>query len=284
MSNCRIEVSALKFSVEKSESRFERATSVLGEKVVGRLLAFGLFLLGAERQAIASSLGLPLGTLLSLLTRVGRVGLPAFEDRRRKRSEFLPAVDTQVRVPSVRAEDGIIVIDLDVGQTLHVPSRDCLQARVVLLTLVNNKVLTSQLAAEGLGCTAAHVRTLCRELDEKGAEALLDKRRGQKRDYRITPEVKSELVSQAAAHALTGNSTSSAVITDSLNKRMGWQLAERTVRLHMQKLGLAQITESLPSLVESLKKTPQHSAEGRDTPLRCNTGGATTTDPGLSRG
>ena len=256
MSNCRIELSALEFSAKKAESRLERASRALGEEVVSRLLAFALFLLGAERQAIASNLELPLGTLLSLLTRIGKVGLPALEDRRRTNSEFLPVGDTPVLAPTVKVEDEHIVIDLDMGRRLRVPSENTLQTRVVLLTLVSSRVLPTGVAADVLGCTAAHVRALCRELEANGAETLLDKRRGQKRDYRITPEVKKELVVQVAAHALTGNSASSAVITDSVNERMGWQLADRTVRLHMQKLGLAEIAESLPALVEALKKTP----------------------------
>jgi len=254
MSDCRIEVSGLEFSAEKAKSRLARASRILGEKVVKRLLAFALFLLGAEREAIAASLGLPLGTLLSLLTRIGKVGLAAFEDRRCRHSEFRPVGDTAVPAPTVTLAGEQTVIGLDRLGQLRIPSADTLQIRVVLLTLVNSRLLPTQVAADGLGCTAAHVRTLCRKLDASGAEALLDRRCGQQRDYRMTPEVKSELIAQTAAHALTGYATSSVAVAESLNERLGWQLADRTVRLHMQRLGLAAIGESLPALVEALKK------------------------------
>lgn len=254
MSNYRIDMSALKFSGEKAESRLGRAGRVLGEKVVTRLLAFALFLLGAERQAIGASLGLPLGTMLSLLTKINRLGLPAFEDRRSRRSEFLPIAEPRVVEPTVTVEKDRILIDPGMGRALEVPLRDKLQVRVLVLNLVSNGVLNSQVAGEVLECTTAHVRTLCREMEERGADALLDQRRGQRRDYKITPEVKSELILQTAAHALTGKSTSCTAVTQSLNKRMGWQLADRTVRMHMNKLGLAEIAAALPALVEGLKK------------------------------
>jgi len=50
MSECRVDLSALELSSEKAVARLERASRVLGEKVVTRLLAFCLFLLGAERR------------------------------------------------------------------------------------------------------------------------------------------------------------------------------------------------------------------------------------------
>ena len=114
---------------------------------------FALFLLGAERQAIGASLGLPLGTVLSLLTRVNRVGLPAFEDRRCRQSEFLPIADTRVVEPTVTVEKDRILIDPGMGRTLEIPSRDTLQVRVLVLNLVNNGVLSSKVAAGVLACS-----------------------------------------------------------------------------------------------------------------------------------
>ena len=253
MSDCRFELSGLEFCADKGERRVGRAMDVLGEKVVLRLLAFAVFLLGAERKATASVLGIPLGTLLSLLTRVGKVGLPAFEDRRRSHTQFRPAVPVGAPPLTVAVEDGQIVIHSGDTAQLRMPVRGGFQSRVILLSLVNGGALSPREAAEMLGCTAAHVRTLCTKLQVEGAESLLDRRRGQKQDYRITAEVKSELVVQAAAHAMTDESVSSAAVTTSVNERMGWQLSERTVRVHMRKLGLAGIVMNLPALVERIK-------------------------------
>ena len=56
-------------SYERSQKRLERATGVLGAKVVTRLLAFSLYLLGANRDALAGCLGIRLETLKSLVKR-----------------------------------------------------------------------------------------------------------------------------------------------------------------------------------------------------------------------
>jgi len=72
MPYCRL---PLEFSRAHSESRIEKASGTLGEAVVKRILAFALFLLGARREDISQHLAIPLGTLFSLLTRIGREGL-----------------------------------------------------------------------------------------------------------------------------------------------------------------------------------------------------------------
>ena len=78
---------------------------------------------------------------------------------------------------------------------------------------------------------------------------LLDKRRGQIQQYRMTPETTALLIQQFAAHAVTGKSTSSIVLADGLN------VPDRTIRMYSRKLGLSTIVKSLPELVTTLKKT-----------------------------
>ena len=64
------------------QQRLEQARSVLGERVVDRLLCFSLFLLGIQRNTIAELLDAPLGTIRSVVRSVLHDGLPALEDRR----------------------------------------------------------------------------------------------------------------------------------------------------------------------------------------------------------
>jgi repressor of nif and glnA expression len=59
-----------------------------------------------------------------------------------------------------------------------------------------------------------------------------------------------------AARAVTGHSASSAVLAEQVNERTGAGLSARTVRWHIGNLGLANIRNTLPQLVEALKKTP----------------------------
>ena len=86
-------------------------------------------------------------------------------------------------------------------------------------------------------------------------ESLVDKRQGQKQDYLVGPEQKAEIIQQLAARAITGQSTSSDVLAEVVNERTRAGVSARTVRWHIQKLGLTNIKRSLPQLVETLKKT-----------------------------
>lgn len=91
-------------------------------------------------------------------------------------------------------------------------------------------------------------------------EALVDKRFGQTHDYRVGPAEKAELVRQFAARAITGHSISSEVLSDLVMQQTNTKISPRSVRWHARKLGLMDIKDSLPQLVESLKKTPDPSA------------------------
>ena len=101
-----------------------------------------------------------------------------------------------------------------------------------------------------------HIPRLSQGLQKGDVHALIDKRQGQKRDYLFTPEIKAELVQQFAANAVTGKPISSRVISEQINERCNLKLPDRSIRLHMKKLGLPNIAKSLPALVETLKKTP----------------------------
>jgi hypothetical protein len=48
------------------------------------------------------------------------------------------------------------------------------------------------------------------------------------------------------------------VLAEQVSHRTQTSVSSRTVRLHIQKLGLAHVRESLPKLVEALKKTPKN--------------------------
>ncbi len=84
---------------------------------------------------------------------------------------------------------------------------------------------------------------------------LVGKRRGQKQDYLVGAEPKAEIIQQLAARAITGKSTSSDVLAEVVNERTQAGLSARTVRWHIQKLGLTHIKKTFPQLVETLKKT-----------------------------
>ena len=243
----------ISFSAEWAGRRQERLAAVLGVALVRRIVALALYLLGAKRSAVAELVGVPVESLKTLLRRLLADGLPALQDRRRSPELAAAFAPEQAGVKMIVGEEDLRV---NLGRTgeLRVPQGNRIQLRTVLLTLWDAGLIPTGEVASQLGITCTHVRNLGRRLHEEDAGALLDHRRGQKEDYRMTSDVKGELITQVAAHAMSGEGMSSAAITASLNDRRGWRLAERTVRLHMQKLGLKQIGAQLPKLVEGIKK------------------------------
>ena len=244
-------------SYERSQKRLERATSILGAKVVTRLLAFSLYLLGANRDALAGCLGIRLETLKSLVKRGFSDGLVALEDRRRSLSTFLPrqAPAAELR-PKVSLEPETLVVEFDEGTRMRVPLRNRIQCRTVLLTMAGSKLLSVDEVADGLGLSAERVRKLKTKLAQDDVvAALVDQRSGQQRDYRVTPEVKAELIQQYVVNLQTEGRTSSEKLKDDLSNRCNIEIASRTIRLHVAKLGLPLIRDSLPQLLSEVKKT-----------------------------
>ena len=250
---------AIKFFPELSETRIYIANKILGNKVVKRILAFALYLLGAHRSTTAELLNMPQDTLKSAINRVLQAGIGAFEDNRKKTSSFMPPGATLPKKPSVYMEGKEIIADFGLKDTiLRIPAKNTLQVKTILLTMLNNRLITTAEAANLLGYSAVHISRLSQALTEEDVQALVDKRQGQKKEYLFSSEIKAELVQQFAVNAVTGKSTSSHVISEQLNRRCNLNLPDRSVRLHMKKLGLPRIAKSLPDLVETLKKTPDN--------------------------
>ena len=256
MSHCP---STLTFSATHADKRVEAAQSTLGEGVVRKLLAYALFLMGGRREEIAQHLGLPLGTLLSLLTRITRHGLPALEDRRHATSGFLPPVAEAPKIELVSGEAGITV-DLGVERTVWLAATNPLQSKVFLLTLLNHGLLELSQVADLLGYSQAHTARLARQLREADVPALIDKRQGQQQEYRVTPAVKAELIQQFVVDLIARGRTSGEAISEQLQARCGIHLPARTVRHHLAQLGLPAIRRSLPQLLAEVKKTSSGSS------------------------
>ena len=84
--NCEI----LSFSQKLSEQRISQAEALLGRKIVKKILAYALFLLGVSRNTISSFLNMPQGSIRSLVLAINSRGLAGFEEQRIKASSFNP--------------------------------------------------------------------------------------------------------------------------------------------------------------------------------------------------
>lgn len=246
----------VEFSRAKSEDRINRALQVFPKSLLTRLLAFALHLLGAQRQVIAALVGMPEESVKTVVRLAMRDGLPALRDRRRSvRTPAAKASPSPAPIAACRDGEFFVVEFGPNGKSLRIPIDFRVQAKTVLLSLVNADLLSVREAAATLGIHAAHCRELARRLGSHDVvESLVDKRQGHKRDYLVGPEQKAELIQQLAARAMTGQSTSSAVLAETINERTRVQVSARAVRWHIQKLGLTRIKETLPQLVEALKK------------------------------
>jgi transposase len=251
------------FSPELARQRFRRAAQVIDENVLNRLLAFALYLLGVNRSDIARSAGRPLDSIKSRIKAIEKDGLAGLHDRRRRDTAPTPAPAPQAGPWELFEEQDALVLRCGMPENqLVIPQQNALQKKVVLLSAVNSGLLTAAEVAPWLGVTPTHTRNLARKLTQEDAAGLLDKRRGQQHEYRVTPEVKAELIQQFVLDVVQRGKTSGNQMAEHLAERCQLELSERTVRDHVRKLGLAQIAESLPELLTGLKKTPEPDGEG----------------------
>lgn len=250
----------LELSQAAGTERLEKAEEALGKSVVTKMLALALYWLGGRRPRIASELGIPENSLRTTVRAVLSGGLAALEDRRRRcSSAFLPPPAPAPTPPApvftaVREHGGVRICLGRPDVVLNVPAANRLQARVVVLSLVDSGLIRTAQAADVLELSAVHVRNLAAALAAGDVEALLDRRRGRREAHVLTSDVKSEIVLQYAANAVTGRSTSSAEVAADLADRSGLQVSDRTLRHCIEGLGLGRIATELPRLVERLKR------------------------------
>jgi len=243
-----IDCQNLLFSPELAEARMAKAEGIFGRSVLRRILCFALFLLGGNRRAFAQMLGISFESVKTSLRVLHRDGLAAFEDRRRAASTFLPLPTVGTKI-TVCEESEYVVIELGQKEPVKIPRDNTVQIRTFVLSLVNAGLISTKSASNTLHLSSAYIRDLAKELDQEDVgTALLDKRRGQIQQYRMTPETTALLIQQFAAHAVTGRSTSSIALADELH------VPDRTIRVHARKLGFSTIVNSLPELVSTLKK------------------------------
>jgi hypothetical protein len=238
-----------------SKKRMDQAIAILGSAAPSRILAFALYLLGANLQGLAKFVDIPLDTVKSLVKRMLSDGLPALEDRRCRTSTFLPQEETKGHSCKLLLEEETIVVQIDNERRIELSRHNPIQCRTVLLTLLNADLLDLAVVSEALGLSKERIRKLRKKLIDCDVAAVIDQRSGQKKDYLFTADIKAELVQQFAANAISGQSTSSHAIARNLAERCEMELPERSIRLHLKKLGLPKIARSLPELVLAQKKT-----------------------------
>ena len=250
----------LVFSPKQSQKRIDRALKVLPAKVLKRILCFSLFLLGAKCKAIASLMEMPEETVKTGISKVMKEGFSAFRDRRQTENKCdLQASNPreESKITALVEEKFCTIVFGGMGQILKILRNHKVHLRTVLLSLLNSGLLSMQSVAFALGLTQAHCRELSESLIVDGVKnVLIDKRKGQMRDFRFGPSAKAELIQNFAARTVTGHRVSSQTLAEIINESLQatYTISPRTVRWHINKLGLMGIKKTLPELVNSLKK------------------------------
>ena len=246
------------FSPKQSQKRIERTLRILPLGVLKRVLFFALYLLGARVNAIASLVQMPEESVKTTISRVMRDGIPAFLDRRKSvktyEAQLLP--HPQAPQASILVAEGYCEITFgDMAHQLKIPQSHRVHLRSVLLSLLQANLLSAHTVSSALGITTSHCRELSAKLANDGVtEVLVDKRKGQRQDFRVDLSVKAEIIQHFAARLMTGHSISSQAIAELINDTQATTISARTIRWHMNKLGLMKIKKTLPGLVETLKK------------------------------
>jgi hypothetical protein len=105
--------------------------------------------------------------------------------------------------------------------------------------------------------TPSHTATLAQRLDKEGALSLIDRRKGQKQQLRVTAPVKAELFQQVTVDIITSGQTSGSKISNELKERCNIAVPARTLRHHLAQMGLREIKKSLPQLLAVVKNLQQ---------------------------
>jgi hypothetical protein len=248
--NCEI----LSFSKKLSQQRIAQAEAILGRKIVQKILAYALFLLGVDRNTISSFLNMPAGSIRSLILAMNNRGLAGFEDQRAKASSFKAPIPKQIR-PILQAEDIWLKVDFGLDDlAVRIPESNLVQKKVVLLSLLNSGLLARREVADALHLSSDRTGRLARKLQQEGVKGILDQRQGQKQDYFFIPQIKAELIQQFVIEVVGHRSTSGEQLAKKLQERCQLNLSPRSILFHLSKLGLSAIKTSLPEHLAELKK------------------------------
>ena len=244
----------LTFSQYLSDKRITQAQNLLGVKVIQKLIGYTLFLLGATRSSISSSINMAPGSVRSLILSVNRKGLPALEDQRSKTSSFRPPSPSHITL-NLQAHDDCLRVKSESGDLqIDIPKSNIVQKKVLLLSLLQNNLLELSEVAGALNLSQNRTLKLAKILQQRDVEGILDRRQGQTKDYRYTPDVKAELIQQFVIDILTQGKTSGEQLALHLNQRCELVLSPRSILHHLSALGLTRIKTSLLANLTELKK------------------------------
>lgn len=246
----------LSFSLDLSENRLNKVRLIFGEKVLKRIIVFSLYILGVRRTEISQAVKLPENTVRTMLKTISKNGAIALLNRRQaslgitKDTDREPSIKKNIEVSELNEQYQISIN----GTDIFIPKKNRYQFKAMILTFAENGLISKTHAGKLLKVSSSHVGYLINNVTENDLSCLIDQRKGQQKDFVFTPDIKSELIVQFAVNATIGRSTSSPVLAKDLEQRTSHALSQRSIRIHINSLGLKGKAAQLWELV-GLKKT-----------------------------
>ncbi len=252
-----LDCQGLNFSAKLAATRMAAAQAVLGSRIIKRVLAFSLYVLGVNRAQIADVLDIPPGTVRSIIRRLLDVGAKGFFDGR---SKAMPMIESppQAKEPdllTVSPSAGEQPLVLTGGQ-IQLSDQNPIQRKIVLLSLIGDGMLNIKDVALILDLSVSRVRRLHQSLFANDIDGIVDKRRGQLKDYRVDSELKGQMIAQFILELAEHGSVSSAAVAQRLEAEGHKSVADRTIRQHLNQMGLIQVKSKLKVGLQAIKKTP----------------------------
>lgn len=234
-----------------AKTRLNKAIATLGEEVVRRIVAFGLFLIGFPRELVANSLGVSTAGLKSLVDQVLKEGVARFLDRRKKQpypsvARPEPAKPAKPQV-EIAVDEGSIKVKFNGPCELMVKDDDRLGRKILAMILIDSGLISQRKGAELIGCQPLAVSKNLQLYRQEGSRCLVDRRVGQRRDYKFTTSIKGELIYAFTMDILKECTTSQGTIASHLEKTFNRPFSTRTVSYHLGKIGLNDIKRRLIS-------------------------------------
>ena len=227
-------------STANASKRLDSAAKVLGKDVLVRLLIYALYLLGFKRETLAGMFGYKLSGVKSIIDRISEYGLEGLTDQRRSLKE------PEKLKPEVLLTEQEATVTIPEPLSLTVDRDDHLARKVLAVCLVEAGAINASQGAKFLGYTPQAFSRLLKRYREKGSADLLDKRKGQQRDYKVDMDVKSEILYQFLKLSSQNITFSSKDIHRAVNEAFPEkQISERTVRYHLTLLGFSQVHRRL---------------------------------------
>jgi DNA-binding transcriptional regulator GbsR (MarR family) len=135
-----------------------------------------------------------------------------------------------------------------------VSAKNTLQLKTILITLAEAGIVSNQEISNILGYSPNHIQYLIKKIQGEDVHALLDKRQGQKQHYRFTQDIKSELILQFILDVSNDKKVSGVSLSNSLKERVKLDLSPRSIRNHVEKLGLSKIKKQISDCMSDVKK------------------------------